>query len=85
MDVVENRGVGDDKTACVALHRELDEHTSDNAREEELEALGLVIVRATSLDVGPKRPGLVRRLQVGHERALATPGGSWGWSPGRMP
>jgi hypothetical protein len=68
-----------------STHRELDEHTSDNAREEELEALGLVIVRATSLDVGPKRPGLVRRLRAGHERALATPGGSWGWSPGRMP
>lgn len=68
-----------------STHRELDEHTSDNAREEALEALGLVIVRATSIDVGPKRPGLVRRLQVGHQRALATTGGSWGWSPGRMP
>jgi len=68
-----------------STHRELDEHTSDNAREEALEHLGLVIVRATSIDVGPKRAGLVRRLQVGHQRAVNAPRGSWGWSPGRMP
>jgi hypothetical protein len=67
-----------------STHRELEEHTSDNAREEDLEALGLVVVRATSINVGPKRLDLVRRLHVGHERALTTPG-SWGWSPSPMP
>jgi hypothetical protein len=47
-----------------STHRELEEHTSDNAREEDLEALGLVVVRATSINVGPKRLDLVRRLHV---------------------
>lgn len=66
-----------------STHRELAEHTSDNAREEQLEGLGLVVVRATSIDVGPQRDDLVRRLHVGHERALSTTRTSWGWSPGR--
>jgi hypothetical protein len=32
-------------------HRELDAHTADNVREEELEALGLVVTRVTSLNM----------------------------------
>ncbi len=68
-----------------STHRELAEHTADNAREEHLEQLGLVVVRATSIDVGPDRLRLVQRLRAGHRRALATTRQSWGWSPGPLP
>jgi hypothetical protein len=63
-----------------AGHRELAAHTLDNAREEELEALGLVVVRATALDVGPFRERTVARITSGRARA-STQRGSWGWRP----
>ena len=68
-----------------STHRELDEHTTDNGREEDMEDRGLVVVRATSLDVGPRRPGLVRRLLTGHRRAQESRRRSWGWAPTRPP
>jgi hypothetical protein len=66
-----------------AHHRDLEAHTLDNAREEDFESLGLVVVRATSLDLGPRRQLTVRRLQAGHDRAVALgPGDAdWGWRP----
>lgn len=64
-----------------STHRALDEHTSDNVREEDLEGIGLVVVRATSLDVGPWRARTVARLQDGRRRAMATTSRSWGWRP----
>ena len=68
-------------------HRDLDAHTRDNAREEDMERVGLVVVRATSLDVGPLRRATVRRLLDGRRRALAlNPGGrTWGFRPSPLP
>jgi hypothetical protein len=66
-----------------AHHRDLQAHTLDNAREEDFESMGLVVVRATSLDLGPRRQLTVRRLQAGHDRAVALGAGDadWGWRP----
>jgi hypothetical protein len=67
-------------------HRDLVTHTQDNAREEDFEGIGLVVVRATSLDLGPLRHETVARLLRGYARALAAPSGaSWAWRPGRLP
>ena len=68
-----------------STHRELDAHADDNGREEDLEDRGLVVVRATSLDVGPRRPSLVARLRAGHRRASESRRRSWGWAPSRLP
>lgn len=58
-----------------AQHRQLDEHTSDNIREEAFERVNLTVVRATSRDL----PGsmLLTRLRDGHADAVRTPRGSW--------
>lgn len=64
-----------------STHRTLAEHTRDNAREEAMEELGLVVVRATSLDLGRFRTQTVARLKDGHRRAAATTARSWGWRP----
>jgi hypothetical protein len=69
-----------------AHHRDLREHTLDNAREEDFEGLGLIVVRATSLDLGSRRHLTTRRLVAGYDRALAVGGPSkWGWRPGPDP
>ena len=70
-----------------AYHRDLRAHTLDNAREEDFESLGLVVVRATSLDLGPRRLVTVRRFVAGQARALALGAGQadWGWRPGPLP
>jgi hypothetical protein len=52
-------------------HRERGQHRADNEREEELESLGLVVVRADSLDAGRHRDRLVGRFQSGYRRGLA--------------
>lgn len=52
-----------------AQHRELEQHTADNVREERLEALGLTVVRATSVDLWRGRRQLVARLREGYRRA----------------
>ncbi|HEX7189586.1 MAG TPA: hypothetical protein VF423_15305 [Actinomycetes bacterium] len=54
-----------------STHRELLEHTYDNAREEGFESHNLVVVRATSIDLWPRRPLLVQRLRDGRARGLA--------------
>jgi hypothetical protein len=54
-----------------ATHRELAAHTNDNNREEGFESRNLIVVRATSIDVWPRRAELVRRIQNGRERGLA--------------
>ncbi len=54
-----------------AYHRALRQHTSDNAREEGFEQVGLIVVRATAIDLWPRRAELVRRLRDGHARGLA--------------
>lgn len=80
VDVVDELGIFlgrpdllDPETATVAeydgaQHRELDQHTSDNAREEGFEQRGLIVTRATSLDLWPRRGQLVTRLREAHQR-----------------
>jgi hypothetical protein len=52
-----------------AHHRGLEQHAADNVREERLEALGLTVVRATSVDLRRGRRQLVARLREGYRRA----------------
>lgn len=54
-----------------AGHRELAQHTADNAREEDVEALNLSVVRVTALDLWPQRRRLVQRLRVAHRRGMS--------------
>lgn len=54
-----------------AHHRELSQHASDNAREEDFENLGLEVVRATSIDLWPRRRQLVQRMIAKHQRGMA--------------
>jgi hypothetical protein len=71
-----------------STHRELENHTRDNVREEDVEELGLVVVRATSVDLWrPNRPATVTRLHRARARALAAGGGNsgWAWRPGPGP
>jgi hypothetical protein len=69
-----------------ATHRELASHTEDNVREESFEAMGLVVVRATSLDLGPHRSRTIQRVREHHARAAASQVSprAWGWRPGRI-
>ncbi len=67
-----------------STHRGLREHTEDNAREECLEDLGVEVVRATSLDLGPARARTVGRLLAGQRRA-ASATRAWGWRPSPLP
>lgn len=88
--VVATTDLLDDDTGLVgeydgSTHRELGEHTKDNVREEGLEGMGLVVVRATSLDVGPDRARTVERLLDGARRAQAQTARTWGWRPGPLP
>ena len=52
-------------------HRSLAQHAADNAREEALERLNLTVVRATALDLWPRRAELVARLRAAHRDGLA--------------
>jgi hypothetical protein len=54
-----------------AHHRALHRHTADNAREESFERAGLIVVRATAIDLWPRRQELVLRLLDGRARGLA--------------
>ena len=49
-------------------HRDAERHTTDNAREEWLEDSGLIVVRATSIDVGRERRRTAIRLVTAHRR-----------------
>ncbi|MCY7373849.1 MAG: hypothetical protein LH461_09160 [Spirochaetaceae bacterium] len=51
-----------------AHHRELHQHTSDNIREERFEDHNLEVVRATSIDLWPRRRELVQRILAKHRR-----------------
>ncbi len=54
-----------------AHHRELRQHTSDNIREELFEQLNLEVVRATSIDLWPRRRELVQRILTKHRRGTS--------------
>lgn len=52
-------------------HRQLEAHTADNLREERFEAMGLLVVRASALDLWPGRAQLVARLRAAWSRGMA--------------
>jgi hypothetical protein len=52
-------------------HRDLAQHTADNAREEGFERHNAVVVRATSIDLWPQRRHLVRRIMTAHADGIA--------------
>lgn len=52
-------------------HRTLTRHTSDNVREEGFERHNVTVVRATAIDLWPRRAQLIGRLQAGHRDGLA--------------
>jgi hypothetical protein len=54
-----------------SYHRDLAQHTADNSREEGFERHNAVVVRATSIDLWPQRPQLVRRLLAAHADGVA--------------
>ena len=64
-------------------HRDLQRHTADNNREEGFERHNLVVVRATALDLWPRRQQLVSRLRAAHRDGMARDRGRdrW-WTPG---
>jgi hypothetical protein len=62
-----------------STHRRLERHTHDNQREEWMEHAGLVVTRATSIDLGPRRRALVGRLRAAHVTAKARGAGSRRW------
>lgn len=74
-----------------AHHRDAQNHSDDNVREERFERAGLVVVRATSLDHRDV-PGLVRRIRLGHRDARLSLRRDWtleqpswfrSWGPGQ--
>jgi hypothetical protein len=52
-------------------HRDLSQHTADNAREERFERHNAVVVRATAIDLWPRRAQLVQRILDGHADGMA--------------
>jgi hypothetical protein len=62
-----------------ADHRTLARHTADNAREEGFERNNLTVVRATSVDLWPRRRALVSRVLDGRARGLARDRTRDGW------
>lgn len=69
-----------------SAHRQIDQHADDNAREEGLEGAGLIVVRATSLDLGPRRARTRARIRAAAQRAARTSGQqSWIWRSGPLP
>lgn len=63
-------------------HRSIDRHTADNAREEMFEAHGIIVVRATALDVNDYRARTVTRLRAAHARGLRRNRALDGWTLG---
>jgi hypothetical protein len=70
-----------------AGHRQIDQHTSDNSREEWIEHAGGIVVRATGPDLASYRRRSIARLQAAHNRGRAQPVSQrcWTWQPGPMP
>jgi hypothetical protein len=70
-----------------AGHRQLEQHTHDNAREEWIEHAGGIVVRATGPDLWQFRQRSLARLRAAHSRGRIQPlaGRGWTWEPGPMP
>jgi hypothetical protein len=52
-------------------HRTIRRHTSDNIREEGFERHNVTVVRATAIDLWPRRTELIARLKAGYRDGLA--------------
>ncbi|MBA4609985.1 hypothetical protein H1W00_16015 [Aeromicrobium sp. Marseille-Q0843] len=74
-----------------AHHRDAQNHSDDNVREERFERAGLVVVRATSLDHRDVQ-GLVSRIRLGHRDGRLSHRRDWtleqpswfrSWGPGQ--
>ena len=52
-------------------HRDRRQHREDNVREEAVERLGVIVVRADAADVGPHRRQTAYRLQRARADGLA--------------
>jgi hypothetical protein len=65
-----------------AHHRDLDQHTGDNVREEAFEDAGLTVVRATVTDLR-HREQLAARLRKGYRRARRAQVRDWFVQPDR--
>ena len=71
-----------------AGHRDEVQHAADNAREEDLEDAGLVVVRLAAPDLrAARRAASARRLLAGHERARRSGAHPrrWVWEPAPLP
>jgi hypothetical protein len=66
-----------------AHHRDLQQHTADNVREEDVEGLNLEVTRSTALDLWPHRPRLVARLTAARRRGICRDRSkdAWGFRP----
>jgi hypothetical protein len=66
-----------------AHHRDLQQHTADNVREENVEGLNLEVTRSTALDLWPHRPRLVARLTAARRRGICRDRSkdAWGFRP----
>jgi hypothetical protein len=66
-----------------AHHRDLQQHTADNVREEDVEGLNLEVTRSTALDLWPHRPRLVARLATARRRGMSRDRSkdAWGFRP----
>lgn len=64
-----------------AVHAEASRRSRDAQRQEALETLGLVVVRATSVDLvpGPRTRAWQRRLRDAYRRAASRPPGTRNW------
>jgi hypothetical protein len=66
-----------------AHHRDLQQHTADNVREEDVEGLNLEVTRSTALDLWPHRSRLVARLTAARRRGVCRDRSkdAWGFRP----
>jgi very-short-patch-repair endonuclease len=62
-----------------AHHAAADQRAVDHARAEQLEALGLMVVRVASPDLSQFRARTVQRLQRAHQQGLARDRRRDGW------
>lgn len=63
-------------------HRTIGRHTADNVREELFETHGIIVVRATALDLSAYRSRTVARLGAAHTRGLRRNRALDGWTLG---
>jgi hypothetical protein len=66
-------------------HSDADARAHDSVRQERLQAVGLVVVRVTSVDLSRHRARTTTRLQDAARRAQPSSSGQWGVRIGQIP